>query len=78
MEIGERGQRQLYPNANDLCTAPFIGLICKAGVDNLKSRDALRRFTMLRLSPAPTAALDAYLRDPCNDNFGLLDDSSRS
>ena len=37
MEIGESEDNGSYIlNANDLCTAPFIDLICKAGVDSLK------------------------------------------
>ncbi|MDD4851451.1 MAG: U32 family peptidase, partial [Gemmiger sp.] len=36
MEIGENESGSYILNANDLCTAPFIDLICKAGVDSLK------------------------------------------
>ena len=35
-EIGENENGSYILNANDLCTAPFIDLICKAGVDSLK------------------------------------------
>ena len=57
MEIGETPDNGSYIlNANDLCTAPFLDLICKAGVDSLKIEGAPRRFTMSRRSPAPTAA----------------------
>ena len=36
MEIGETDSGSYILNANDLCTAPFIDLICKAGIDSLK------------------------------------------
>ena len=35
-EIGENENGSYILNANDLCTAPFLDLICKAGVDSLK------------------------------------------
>ncbi len=35
-EIGENENGSYILNANDMCTAPFIDLICKAGVDSLK------------------------------------------
>ena len=36
MPIGENEDGSYILNANDLCTAPFLDLICKAGVDSLK------------------------------------------
>ena len=41
-EIGENENGSYILNANDLCTAPFIDLICKAGVDSLKIEAAPR------------------------------------
>src|SRR5699024_1457021 len=35
MEIGETEEGSYILNANDMCTAPFIDLICQAGVDSL-------------------------------------------
>ena len=35
-EIGEGEGGSYILNANDLCTAPFLDLLCKAGVDSLK------------------------------------------
>ena len=57
MEIGESEDNGSYIlNANDLCTAPFIDLICKAGVDSLKIEAVPRRSITLHLSSVPTAA----------------------
>ena len=45
MEIGESEDNGSYIlNANDLCTAPFIDLICKAGVDSLKIEGRAKTF----------------------------------
>ena len=59
-------------NANDLCTAPFIDLICKAGVDSLKIEGRAKTFYYVAsVTAAYRKALDAYLADPANDNFEL-------
>ena len=56
----------------DLCTAPFIDLICKAGVDSLKIEGRAKTFYYVAsVTAAYRKALDAYLADPANDNFEL-------
>ena len=76
MEIGEsEGNGSYILNANDLCTAPFIDLICKAGVDSLKIEGRAKTFYYVAsVTSAYRRALDAYLKDPYNDNFELPDD----
>lgn len=75
MEIGENEDGSYILNANDLCTAPFIDLICKAGVDSLKIEGRAKTFYYVAsVTSAYRRALDAYLRDPYNDNFELPDD----
>ena len=76
MEIGESEDNGSYIlNANDLCTAPFLDLICKAGVDSLKIEGRAKTFYYVAsVTSAYRRALDAYLRDPGNDNFVLPDD----
>ena len=73
MEIGESEDNGSYIlNANDLCTAPFIDLICKAGVDSLKIEGRAKTFYYVAsVTAAYRKALDAYLADPANDNFEL-------
>ena len=57
-EIGENENGSYILNANDLCTAPFIDLICKAGVDSLKI-EGPRASTLAASRPVrqPTALL---------------------
>ena len=76
MEIGESEDNGSYIlNANDLCTAPFLDLICKAGVDSLKIEGRAKTFYYVAsVTSAYRRALDAYLRDPANDDFVLPDD----
>ena len=76
MEIGESADNGSYIlNANDLCTAPFIDLICKAGVDSLKIEGRAKTFYYVAsVVSAYRRALDAFLADPFNDNFELPDD----
>ena len=54
-EIGEGEGGSYILNANDLCTAPFLDLLCKAGVDSLKIEGRPRLFTMWPASRRPTA-----------------------
>ena len=71
-EIGENENGSYILNANDLCTAPFIDLICKAGVDSLKIEGRAKTFYYVAsVTAAYRKALDAYLADPANDNFEL-------
>ena len=76
MEIGESEDNGSYIlNANDLCTAPFIDLICKAGVDSLKIEGRAKTFYYVAsVVSAYRRALDAFLADPYNDSFELSDD----
>ena len=72
-EIKDNGSYIL--NANDLCTAPFIDLICKAGVDSLKIEGRAKTFYYVAsVVSAYRRALDAFLADPYNDSFELPDD----
>lgn len=75
MEIGEDKDGSYILNANDLCTAPFLDLICKAGVDSLKIEGRAKTFYYVAsVTSAYRRALDAYLRDPWSDTFTLPDD----
>ena len=74
-EIGENEDGSYILNANDLCTAPFIDLICKAGVDSLKIEGRAKTFYYVAsVTAAYRRALDQYLADPMNDNFELPDE----
>lgn len=74
MEIGETADGSYILNANDLCTAPFLDLICKAGVDSLKIEGRAKSFYYVAsVTSAYRRALDTYLRDPYRDDFELPD-----
>ncbi len=74
MEIGENEDGSYILNANDLCTAPFVDLLCKAGVDSLKIEGRAKTFYYVAsVTSAYRRALDTYLADPSNDNFQLPD-----
>ena len=74
-EIGENENGSYILNANDLCTAPFLDLICKAGVDSLKIEGRAKTFYYVAsVTAAYRKALDQYLADPLNDNFELPDE----
>ena len=71
-EIGENENGSYILNANDLCTAPFIDLICKAGVDSLKIEGRAKTFYyvasvtaayrwLVRVSSARTSSLSSKL-----------------
>ena len=68
MEIGETPDNGSYIlNANDLCTAPFIDLICKAGVDSLKIEGrAKSAYYVSVVTNAYRQAVDQYVADPEN------------
>ena len=83
MEIGETEEGSYILNANDLCTAPFIDLICKAGVDSLKIEGrAKTAYYVASVTSAYRRALDAFLENPqakyrCPDSvFEELDRTS--
>ena len=64
-EIGEGEGGSYILNANDLCTAPFLDLICKAGVDSLKIEGRAKTFYYVAsVTAAYRRALDQYLADP--------------
>ena len=82
-EIGENENGSYILNANDLCTAPFLDLICKAGVDSLKIEGRAKTFYYVAsVTAAYRRALDQYLADPMNENFELpeevLDELTRT
>lgn len=75
-EIGEGKDGTYILNANDLCTAPFIDLVCKAGVDSLKIEGRAKTFYYVAsVTAAYRKALDAYLRDPFAEDFALPADA---
>jgi len=73
-EIGENEDGSYILNANDLCTAPFLDLICKAGVDSLKIEGRAKTFYYVAsVTAAYRKALDQYLATPASDTFDLPD-----
>ena len=55
-----------------MCTAPFLDLICNAGVDSLKIEGRAKTFYYVAsVTAAYRRALDQYLADPMNENFEL-------
>ena len=71
-EIGETSEGSYILNANDLCTAPFLDLICQAGVDSLKIEGRAKTFYYVAsVTAAYRKALDAYLADPGCEQFDL-------
>lgn len=74
-EIGETPEGSYILNADDLCTAPFLDLICQAGVDSLKIEGRAKTFYYVAsVTAAYRSALDAYLADPMAESFTLPDD----
>lgn len=66
-------------NANDLCTAPFIDLICKAGVDSLKIEGRAKTFYYVAsVVSAYRRALDAFLAGPVTTALSCPTTSLRS
>ena len=65
MEIGETPEGSYILNADDMCTAPFLDLICQAGVDSLKIEGrAKTAYYVASVTSAYRQALDAFLQDP--------------
>ena len=65
--IGETQGGSYLLNADDLCAAPFIDLVCQAGVDSLKIEGRAKTFYYVAsVTAAYRAALDAYMADPQN------------
>lgn len=80
-EIGETQEGSYILNADDLCTAPFIHLICQAGVDSLKIEGRAKTFYYVAsVTAAYRKALDVYLENP--DEFlcpeRVLDELTRT
>lgn len=79
--VGENEDGSYILNADDLCTAPFIDLICQAGVDSLKIEGRAKTFYYVAsVTSAYRRALDAYLASP--DSFmcpeDVLDELTRT
>ena len=55
-EIGENENGSYILNANAMCTAPFLDLICKAGVDSLKIEGRAKTFylSLIHISSSPS------------------------
>ncbi len=69
-EITEDEGGSYILNANDLCTAPFIDLICKAGVDSLKIEGRAKTFYYVAsTTSAYRTALDEYIKTGDNEPF---------
>ena len=78
-EIGENENGSYILNANDMCTAPFLDLICKAGVDSLKIEGRAKTFYYVAsVTAAYRRALDAYLADPPTTTLSCLPRCTRS
>ena len=66
--VGENENGSYILNADDLCTAPFIDLICKAGVDSLKIEGRAKTlYYVSSVTAAYRRALDAFLENPAAD-----------
>lgn len=64
-EISEDEGGSYILNANDLCAAPFIDLVCKAGIDSLKIEGRAKTFYYVASTTAAyRTAVDAYLAAP--------------
>ncbi len=74
MEIGENENGSYILNANDMCTAPFIDMICTAGVDSLKIEGrAKTAYYVASVTSAYRRALDAFLATPKGEEFRCPD-----
>ena len=71
--IGEGQEGAYILNADDLCTAPFIDQICKAGADSLKIEGRAKSFYYVAsVTSAYRRALDAYFA--CPEHFACPED----
>lgn len=72
LEIGENEKGSYILNADDLCAAPFIDLVCKAGVDSLKIEGrAKTHYYVASVTSAYRQALDAFLENPEAEDYEL-------
>lgn len=63
-EIGEEEGGSYIMNADDLCTAPFIGEIIRAGIDSLKIEGRAKSFYYVAsITSAYRRAVDEYLQN---------------
>ena len=75
MEIGETEQGSYILNANDMCTAPFINMICEAGIDSLKIEGRAKTFYYVAsVTSAYRRALDAFLATPAGQEYRCPDE----
>ena len=66
--VGENENGSYILNADDLCTAPFIDLICKAGVDSLNIEGRAKTlYYVSSVTAAYRRALDAFVEDLAAD-----------
>ena len=80
MEIGEDESGSYILNADDMCMAPFIDLVCQAGADSLKIEGRAKTlYYVASVTSAYRQALDAFLDAPetfqCPD--AVLDELTR-
>ncbi|MBQ5754147.1 MAG: U32 family peptidase C-terminal domain-containing protein, partial [Oscillospiraceae bacterium] len=65
MEFGETEEGSYILSADDMCTAPFLDLICLAGVDSLKIEGrAKTAYYVASVTSAYRRAVDAMMRSP--------------
>ena len=81
MEIGQTPEGSYILNADDLCMAPFIDLVCQAGADSLKIEGRAKTcYYVASTTSAYRQALDAFLAAP--ENFEcpvrVLDELTRT
>lgn len=75
MEIGENEGGSYILNAKDLCTAPFVDMVCAAGVDSLKIEGRAKTFYYVAsVTSAYRQALDAFLQTPAGAEFRCPDE----
>ena len=72
-DINETEEGTYIMNANDLCMAPYIDMLCKAGITSLKIEGRAKSFYYVAsVTAAYRQALDAYVANPdgfiCPDN----------
>lgn len=68
MDINETEEGTYILNANDLCMAPYIDMLCDAGINSLKIEGRAKSFYYVAsVTAAYRKALDAYLKD--KENF---------
>ena len=67
-DINETEEGTYIMNANDLCRAPYIDMLCKAGITSLKIEGRAKSFYYVAsVTAAYRQALDAYVKNP--DDF---------